>query len=72
MVPFDTASPMVTSGIRIGTAAITTRGLSSDDCHKVVDWIDEALQHKDDANRLRNIREQVRTIMEAYALYAGE
>ena len=48
MVPFDTQSPMVTSGIRIGSPAITTRGLKKKDCLKVVDLIDEALKKPSD------------------------
>ena len=41
MVPFDTESPFITSGIRIGTPAITTRGLNENDCKKIVQFIDE-------------------------------
>ncbi len=45
MVPFDTESPMVTSGIRIGSAAATTRGFKEADCVKVVDWMDEVISN---------------------------
>ena len=50
MVPFDTESPFVTSGIRVGTPAITTRGLKQDDMAYVVDLIDEVINnHEDEA-----------------------
>ena len=43
MVPFDTESPFVTSGMRVGTAAITTRGMEEDDMKKIVDFIDRVI-----------------------------
>src|SRR5690606_9261878 len=52
MVPFDTQSPMVTSGIRIGTPAVTTRGMKEKDVVKIVDLIDEALQKPTDDKHL--------------------
>lgn len=72
MVPFDTASPMVTSGIRIGTAAITTRGLDQEDCLQVVHWIDEAIQHKENESKLAEIKAAVHDYMEPFALSASE
>ncbi len=57
MVPFDSQSPMVTSGMRVGTPAITTRGLKEKDVIKIVDLIDEALQKPDDSKALK-IREE--------------
>lgn len=56
MIPFDPQPPMTTSGIRIGAAAITTRGLLEDDCRQVVAWIDEALSHPNDAGRCQSIK----------------
>ncbi len=70
MVPFDTQSPMVTSGIRIGTAAITTRGFNQSDCLRVVDWIDEALMAHSDDKVTSHIREQVFAFTDNFPLYA--
>jgi len=69
MVPFDTQSPMVTSGMRVGTAAITTRGLKEKDVVKVVDLIDEALQKPEDAKHLKSVRKKVNKLMEKFPLY---
>ena len=55
MVPFDTQSPFVTSGMRMGTAAVTSRGMKEDDMIKIVDFIDKALNEKD----FKIIREEV-------------
>jgi glycine hydroxymethyltransferase len=63
MVPFDDKSPFVTSGIRIGTPAITSRGLKEKDCLKVVELIDAALMNKDNAKELAKIRKKVNTMM---------
>ncbi|MEX1382872.1 serine hydroxymethyltransferase [Lutibacter sp.] len=63
MVPFDDKSPFVTSGIRIGTAAITTRGLKEDDMKAIVDLIDEVIQNYTDETRLENIAEKVNEMM---------
>jgi len=69
MVPFDTQSPMVTSGIRIGSPAITTRGLKEKDCLKVVDLIDEALRKPSDDKHLKGIKKKVNTMMKKFPLY---
>lgn len=69
MVPFDTQSPFVTSGIRIGTAAITTRGLQEADCRQVVDWIDAIIQGTEDTGMVKKIREEVNEFMEQFPLY---
>ena len=69
MVPFDTQSPMVTSGMRIGTPAITTRGLKEKDVLKVVDLIDEALQKPDDAKHLKSVKKKVNRFMQKFPLY---
>ena len=68
MVPFDDESPMVTSGLRIGTAAITTRGLNTGQCEEIVDWIDHILTRKDDQT-IGEIRQKVHDMMSGYALY---
>lgn len=70
MVPFDTQSPMVTSGMRIGTPAITTRGLKEKDVVKVVDLIDEALQKPTDEKHLKAVKRKVNALMKKFPLYA--
>lgn len=69
MVPFDTRSPFVTSGIRIGTAAITTRGFSEADCIKTVEWIDEVINNFEDEAVITKVRGEVNAFMKAFPLY---
>jgi glycine hydroxymethyltransferase len=69
MVPFDTQSPMVTSGMRIGTPAITTRGMFEKDVVKVVELIDEALQKPEDQKHLKGVKRKVNRLMEKFPLY---
>jgi glycine hydroxymethyltransferase len=69
MVPFDTQSPMVTSGMRIGTPAITTRGLQEKDVVKVVELIDEALQKPADEKHLKAVKKKVNNLMKKFPLY---
>ena len=72
MVPFDDKSPFVTSGIRIGSAAITTRGLGTSDMGRIVELIDEALTHHADETRLGQVRQRVNTWLQDYPLFGGE
>ena len=69
MVPFDDKSPFVTSGIRIGSAAVTTRGLVEADMVRIVELIDEALTHHADAGRLTGVRHQVNEWLQGYPLF---
>ena len=69
MVPFDDKSPFVTSGIRLGTAAITTRGLNEKDMETIVGLIDEALSAPDNAANLKRLATNVSNMMGAYPLY---
>jgi glycine hydroxymethyltransferase len=69
MVPFDTKSPFVTSGMRVGTAAVTTRGLKEADMRKIVDLIDRALQHHADDAVLAQIKSEVNAWMVKFPLY---
>ncbi len=69
MVPFDDKSPFVTSGIRIGTAAITTRGLKAEDMQQVVNFIDEAIMNADNDKALEAIGEKVYTLMHQRRLF---
>ena len=63
MVPFDDKSPFVTSGIRIGTAAVTTRGLKEDDMAQIVELIDEAISNFEDEAQLEAIAKKVNAMM---------
>mgnify|MGYP001015138217 CR=1 FL=1 len=69
MIPFDTESPLVTSGIRIGTPAITTRGFKESDCLKVVDWIDHVLENASDEQQLKNTKTEINEFMKNFPLY---
>jgi glycine hydroxymethyltransferase len=69
MVPFDTQSPFVTSGIRIGTPAISTRGVKEAECKQIVQLIDSALAHPNDESELMRIRFQVNGMMRLKPLY---
>ena len=69
MVPFDDKSPFITSGIRVGTSAITTRGLKEEDMKSVVDFIDEAIQNAENEDALNEIGERVSEMMSARRLF---
>ncbi|MEJ7588329.1 MAG: serine hydroxymethyltransferase [Ferruginibacter sp.] len=69
MVPFDDKSAFVTSGIRVGTAAITTRGMKEADMQFVVNAVDNVLMNADDANVISMIRGQVNDFMNQFVLY---
>lgn len=68
-IPFETLSPFKTSGIRIGTPAITTRGFREEDATKVAELIVKALQAKDDEAQLEEVRAGVRELTEQFPLY---
>jgi len=69
MVPFDDKSPFVTSGIRIGTAAVTTRGLIEGDMLQIVELIDEALMSAGDDDALESVAIKVNAMMAGYPLF---
>jgi glycine hydroxymethyltransferase len=69
-VPFDTRSPFVTSGFRIGTPATTTRGLKEKEMELVATWIDRALKNVDNEKALQGIRSEVSELCKQYPLYA--
>jgi glycine hydroxymethyltransferase len=71
MVPFDDKSPFVTSGIRIGTAAITTRGLKEEDMGAIVDLIDEAITNHEDETLLKEVAKKVHKMMSHRPLFVG-
>lgn len=69
MVPFDDKSPFTTSGIRLGTAAITTRGLKENDMEIIANLIDEALMNKDNESVLESVADKVNDMMEGLPLF---
>lgn len=69
MVPFDEQSPFITSGMRIGTAAVTTRGLKEDDMKKIVNYIDEVLVNRDNESKVSSIKSEINSWMSKYPLY---
>ncbi|MEP6645134.1 MAG: serine hydroxymethyltransferase [Acidobacteriaceae bacterium] len=68
-IPFDVNPPLKPSGIRIGTPALTTRGMKEDDMRQVGRWISEALRNRSDASALTKIRKQVLDFADAFPLY---
>lgn len=68
-IPFDTEKPWIGSGIRIGTPAITTRGLKEADVELVTQWIDEALQNKNDNQKLEKIKKEVLALCNQNPIY---
>ena len=69
-VPFETRSPFVTSGIRIGTPALTTRGMVGSDMKKVAAWIDEAITSRNDDNQLARIKGEIEKYTQQFPLFA--
>ena len=68
-VPYDDKSPFVTSGIRVGVPAITTRGMNEADMETVVDMIDKVLMNIDDEKTINQVREDVKQFMTRFTLY---
>lgn len=68
MIPYDPRKPMDPSGIRLGTPAITTRGMKEDAVIQVADTIIEALRHHDDETTLLILKKRVRALCEAYPI----
>ena len=69
MVPFDDKSPFVTSGIRFGTPAITTRGLKEYEMIKVVELIDRVIKNHDNVSEIQNVKKEVNELMSGRALF---
>lgn len=69
MVPFDNQSPFVTSGIRIGTPATTSRGLKENEMILIADWIDSAINNWQDENKLQSIKHEVKEFCSKYPIY---
>ncbi|MDQ7830951.1 MAG: serine hydroxymethyltransferase [Desulfovibrionaceae bacterium] len=69
-VPFETRSPFVTSGIRLGSPALTTRGMGEADMERIVVWIDAAIKARDNETRLDEIRVEVEGFARQFPLFA--
>ncbi|NPU96122.1 MAG: serine hydroxymethyltransferase [Candidatus Omnitrophica bacterium] len=69
MIPFDTQSPMVTSGIRLGTPALTTRGMGTEEMIRIGNWIADILESKLDEAVIESVKRQVHELVEAFPLY---
>lgn len=69
MVPFDDQSPMVTSGIRLGTAAITTRGIKEDKINYIVDLIDEVIMNRENSAVIESVKKKVNELMKDLPLF---
>ena len=68
-IPKDPASPFYPSGVRLGTPAITTRGMKEPEMRVIAKWIVSALEHRDDAARLAKIRGEVLEMAQRFPLY---
>ncbi len=69
MVPFDDKSPFVTSGIRVGSSAITSRGVKEADCKQIVEWIDYALMNAENESKLKDLASKVHAKMSQFPLF---
>jgi glycine hydroxymethyltransferase len=70
-IPYDPQKPMITSGIRLGTPALTTRGMKEKQMALVAGLLDEAIAHKDDDKALKGIKEQVKQLCAGFPMYPG-
>src|SRR5690606_19927848 len=68
-VPFDDKSPFVTSGIRVGVPAITTRGMKEQDMETIVAMVDKVLMNPDDEKTINAVRSEVKELMKKFPLY---
>ena len=69
MVPFDTQSPFITSGIRIGTPAITTRGIKEHHLNDIVEFIDIVINNFENENTIKEVRNNVNKLMSAFPIF---
>ncbi len=67
-IPFDTQKPKYGSGLRLGTPAVTTRGMTEEDMTRIATWIDEALKNYQDANILARLRNEIETFTKGFPL----
>ena len=71
MVPFDSRSPFQTSGLRIGTPAITTRGMKEEHMPVIVDFIDQVISDIDNEGLIPKVKKQVNEMMAEFPMFAG-
>lgn len=71
LIPFDTQSPFIGSGIRIGTPAVTTRGMKEPEMKKIARFIDKVLSQADDEKNILEVRKEVSVLVKAFPLYKG-
>jgi len=69
MVPFDDKSPFVTSGIRIGTSAMTSRNFGTAEFTKVFEWVDQVISDPTNETKIADVKKEVNQYMENYPLY---
>ena len=72
MVPFDTQSPFVTSGIRLGSSAVTSRGMKEADMVKIVEFLDEVIENHSNEEKLASIKQEVKAFMQNRPLFTWE
>lgn len=72
MIPFDTRSPIETSGIRLGTPALTTRGMGTNEMHKIGQWISEVLSNPNDASVSQKILREIGELVKSFPLYPNK
>ncbi|NLJ44111.1 MAG: serine hydroxymethyltransferase, partial [Bacteroidales bacterium] len=70
MVPFDSRSPFLTSGLRVGTPAITTRGMKEEHMGVIVELIDEVISNIDNEAVIKRVGEKVNKLMKSFPLFA--
>ncbi|MFQ5432633.1 MAG: serine hydroxymethyltransferase [Nitrospinota bacterium] len=70
-IPFDTKKPTITSGIRIGTPALTTRGMKEDQMRTIAGWIDEVIASPDDEEKAKQIRKKIKELCNEFPLYSS-
>ena len=70
-IPFETLSPFVTSGVRIGTAAVTTRGFGAEEMDRIADWIDRVVTHIADEAEIKTVRAEISELCASKPLYPG-
>ncbi|MCX7606350.1 MAG: serine hydroxymethyltransferase, partial [Bacteroidia bacterium] len=71
LIPYDPQPPLIASGIRLGTPALTTRGMGETDMQQIAKWIDQALSHLTDESYLSKLRKEIRDYLTAYPLPYG-
>ena len=69
MVPFDPKSPFVTSGIRVGSPALTTRGMNTDEVRIVVDLIDRVIMNNEDESIVNSVKQEVQDLCKSFPIY---